>query len=245
MKQKVVSFFILSWYNILINKHKGGLKMQQDKIEIVDKDLGRKTVYKLYKDVPLDKDVDEEEYIDTPLTNFLRFSFKLCKFSAYAALTSIELLIKLIKTIFNLNDYKPFKPITDFYYNHMDKRTLNYFKKQSYGNAVRTHKYEFIRSRVFAKNYLLIDKLLTNVYKNNVELNEDIYKDIMARIDILICESERQSFAESYKYAKETHYNFESQYAFDRYVKDRIMKGVDYRETNKELLETIKNRNNQ
>ena len=215
--------------------------MQREQIEILDRDTGKKTVYKLYEETELND--EEEEYEDASLIKFIRFSLKFCKFSLFLAITFIELLIKLVKTVFNLNDYKPFKAVSDLYEEHMDRKTLDYFEKHTEPHAVRTHRYEFIRSKVFAKNYLSIDKLLTNIYKNNAELNKDMYKDLMARIDILICESEKQAFAESYKYAKETHYNFESQYAFDRYIKDRIMKGEDHREKNKELLETIKNGN--
>ena len=215
--------------------------MQREQIEILDRDTGKKTVYKLYEET--EPNDEEEEYEDAPLIKFIRFSLKFCKFSLFLAITFIELLIKLVKTVFNLNDYKPFKAVSDLYEEHMDRKTLDYFEKHTEPHAVRTHRYEFIRSKVFAKNYLSIDKLLTNIYKNNAELNKDMYKDLMARIDILICESEKQAFAESYKYAKETHYNFESQYAFDRYIKDRIMKGEDHRGKNKELLETIQNGN--
>ena len=154
------------------------------------------------------------------------------------------MLIRVIETIFNLTEYEPFKPVTDSYKNKMDKKTLDYIVKNKKSTTTISHKYEFIRSRKFTQNYLIIDELLTNCYKNGAILSEKVYSDIMSRIKVLLVECEKQSFAESYKYAKESHYIFESQEAFDRYVKDRILKGEDYSENNQQLLEELRESHN-
>lgn len=219
--------------------------MQQEKIEIVDRDLNEKTTYTLHKHTTLDGENLDEELDEPDLIKFIRFIIKTCKLSLYICINLIQCILNLMKVVFNMtDDYKPFKPITDIYTNHMINRTKDYMNEHIKAHAVRTHKYEFIRSRSYARNYMMIDKLLTNIYKNNAELDEILYKDIMLRIDTLICESEKQAFAESYKYAKESHYRFESTDAFNRYIKDRVMKGEDHKDANKQLLEELKEQYN-
>ena len=55
-------------------------------------------------------------------------------------------------------------------------------------------------------------------------MNEDLYKDIMKRLDIIITEAERQAHAEGYKFAKKTRYKFESTEEFDKYIKELEIK---------------------
>lgn len=73
-------------------------------------------------------------------------------------------------------------------------------------------------------------------------MNEDLYKDIMKRLDIIITEAERQAHAEGYKFAKQTRYKFESTEEFDKYIEDRVLRGEDYREYNREQLEELDER---
>lgn len=214
--------------------------MQNEKIEIMDRDRNTKATYILDKEEYLDDNYPEE--YNSWLEWLLASVFKIFRFSLYIIINFLKLLIGAIEGLF-LQGYEPLKPITDKYKERQDKKTKDYIIKNSKPHAVTSHNYEFIRSKLFARNYLKIKTLLNNCAKHDAEMNEDVCKDVLKRIDIIIVEAERQALAEGYQYAKETRYKFESQESFDKYIRDRIMKGEDYREHNREQLEELEERN--
>ncbi|MDU6823352.1 MAG: hypothetical protein E6415_08645 [Intestinibacter bartlettii] len=208
-----------------------------DKIEILDRDKKTKAVYRLDKEEHLEGYQEEREY-NSWLEVIILSIFKVLRFSLYLIINFLKMLIKVIESLF-LKNYEPLKPILDKQREIQDKKAKDYIMRNTKPHATTTHNYEFIRSKLFARNYLKIDKLLEKCAKHDAELNDKLYHDIMKRLDIIIVEAERQALSEGYKYAKQTRYKFESQEAFDKYIQDRIMRGEDYREHNRELLEEL------
>lgn len=168
--------------------------------------------------------------------------FKIFKLCLYLIISFLKLIIKVIEGLF-LQGYEPFKSITDKYQERQDKKAKDYIIKNTKPHATITHNYEFIRNKVFARNYVKIDTLLDQCVKHEAELNEDLHKDIIKRLNIILVEAERQALSEGYKYAKESHFKFESTEAFDKYIQDRVLRGEDYREHNRKLLEEFEESN--
>ena len=194
-----------------------------DKIEILDRDKKTKAVYRLDKEEHLEGYQEEREY-NSWLEVVISSIFKVLRFNLYLIMSFLKLLSR--------KEVKQDKE-------KQDKKAKDYIIRNTKPHATTTHNYEFIRSKLFARNYLKIDKLLEKCAKHDAELNNKLYQDIMKRLDIIIVEAERQALSEGYKYAKQTRYKFESQEAFDKYIQDRIMRGEDYREHNRELLEEL------
>lgn len=215
--------------------------MQDNKIEIMDRDRNTKATYILSKEENLEEDYQEE--YNSWLGLIVASVFKVFRFSLYLIVSFLKLLIGAIEGLF-LQNYDPFKPIKDSYKERQDKKAKDYIIKNTKPHATITHNYEFIRSKLFARNYVKIDTLLSQCAKHEAELNEDLHKDIMKRLNIILVEAERQALSEGYKYAKESHFKFESTEAFDKYIQDRVLRGEDYREHNRELLEELEEGNN-
>lgn len=205
----------------------------QDRIEIVDRDRNTKATYILQKNLQDDSLEQNKLYLE-----FVSYVFKAFKFCLYLIVSFLKLLAKVLEVLF-LQEYEPFKFIKDYKSKKADEKLKNYINKDTKIYGVTSHRYEFIRSRVYALNYLKIKNILKKCSEHNVKMGEEVAKDVLNRIDLIIVEAERQALAEGYKYAKESHFQFESTEAFDRYIKDRVMKGEDYREHNKEMLERL------
>lgn len=210
--------------------------MQNDKIEIMDRDRKTKATYILSKEESLEDDSSEQ--YNTWLEFLLAAVFKVSKFSLYLIVNFLKMFIRVIEGLF-LQGYEPFKPIIDKYKQKQDKKAKDYIIKNTKPHATITHNYEFIRNKVFARNYIKIDTLLGQCAKHEAELNEDLHKDIIKRLNIILVEAERQALSEGYKYAKESYFKFESTEAFDKYIQDRILRGEDYREHNRKLYEEL------
>ena len=212
----------------------------QDKIEIMDRDRNTKAIYILSKEESLEDDCQKQ--YNTWLEWLVASIFKIFKLCLYLIISFLKLIIKVIEGLF-LQGYEPFKSITDKYQERQDKKAKDYIIKNTKPHATITHNYEFIRNKVFARNYVKIDTLLDQCVKHEAELNEDLHKDIIKRLNIILVEAERQALSEGYKYAKESHFKFESTEAFDKYIQDRVLRGEDYREDNRKLLEEFEESN--
>ena len=133
--------------------------MQNDSIEILDRDKKTKATYILSKEEHLEGYKEKTEY-NSWLEVVFALVIKICRFSLYLVINLLKMLIKAIEGLF-LRDYEPFKPISDVYKEKQDKKVEDYIKRNTKLHAVTSHNYEFIRSKVFARNYLKIDKLLS------------------------------------------------------------------------------------
>ena len=155
------------------------------------------------------------------------------QFALYLIVNFIKLFLKIIETLF-LKDFRLFENIKV----KKDLKMQNYIKqntKQKY--AVIAHTFEFIRSRIFVKNYNYINKELKKMCNHEIEINDDIRRDILKRMNIIVIESEKKAFAEAYQYAKETRYIFDHEEALEEYKKNKILRGESNAETNRQLFE--------
>lgn len=174
------------------------------------------------------------------LSNFIiiagKLSFKFIRFILYVVVSFLEMIIRIIKSLLNLEGYKPFKGVSKAYRTRQDIKIKDYIERKTEPHAIVTHNYEFVRNRTFAATYVEIDNLLVDCSKNNIQLNENIAKDVLKKINILIVESERQALSEGYGYAKNTHFRFNEDDAYKEFITDKIMQGIDYKVQNQKLF---------
>lgn len=183
---------------------------------------------------------DTKQYNLDWISNFIiiagKLSFKFIRFVLYLIISFLEMFIRVMKSLLNLEGYKPFKGVSNAYKTRKDIKIKDYIERKTEPHALVTHNYEFIRNRTFAATYVEIDNLLVDCSKNSVKLNENIAKDVLKKIDILIVESERQALSEGYGYAKNTHFRFNEDEAYKEFITDKIMQGIDYKAQNQKLF---------
>ena len=204
----------------------------KDTIEILDKDTNTKQTYVLQEEQEEEQEVKIEVFYFELVKKIVRAAFMVLKFSLYLVISFLELLIKVIKGMF-FSEYKPFKRFTDSKANFMDNMAKDYVIKNTKPHAKTRHQYEFTRSELFARNYSKIDTMLKECAKNGITINEDIYKDILKRIDIIIVEAEREALQEGYSYAAFTKYRLKDDEVFDDYIQYKIMRGEGHGKADK------------
>lgn len=157
----------------------------------------------------------------------LRLILKVLKFSTYLAITLLELFIKVSKALLNLTDYEPFKFVKDYKYEVLGKRVENDINLQTIQvatNNMARHQYNFKRSEMFQTQYKNIQEILKICKDEQAPINDDIYKDILYRIGILIVESEKVALKEGHQYAKRTKFLLDNK-IYDNYVREKILSG--------------------
>jgi hypothetical protein len=157
----------------------------------------------------------------------LRLILKVLKFSTYLAITLLELFIKVSKALLNLTDYEPFKFVKDYKYEVLGKRVENDINLQTIQvatNNMARHQYNFPRSEMFQTQYKNIQEILKICKDEQAPINDDIYKDILYRIGILIVESEKVALKEGHQYAKRTKFLLDNK-IYDNYVREKILSG--------------------
>lgn len=191
-------------------------------IEILDKETNTKQTYVLQEEHEQEQEQEQqiEVFYFELVKKIVRATLVVFKFVSYLVISFFELLIKVIKGMF-FNDYKPFKWAT----NGIDNIAKGYVKKNTKPHAKIRHQYEFTESEIFARNYSKIENLLKECAKNSLAINENIYKDILKRIDIIVIEAQKQALQEGYNYAKQTRYNLSNEEVYDTFVESKIMRG--------------------
>ena len=166
---------------------------------------------------------------------------KVSKFGLYLVVTFIEMFIKLLKTIFNLNDYKPFNFILKARDRALDdkvKKNINQERIKFATEKLTRHTYEFERSILYLNTYKYIQEKLKDFSDNNVAINEDIYKDILAKIDVLTVEVEKKALQEGYSYASYTKYRLSDDEVYSDFIEYKIMRGEGHGKADKEQRES-------
>ena len=59
----------------------------------------------------------------------------------------------------------------------------------------------------------------------DLRLNEELAKDTIKRLDIILLEAEKQSLKDGYKYAKETKYKLSDDEVYSDFIENKIMRG--------------------
>ena len=171
--------------------------------------------------------VEEKEkniYIEI-LKVLIKLIFKAFKFGLYVVLQLLKLLIQVVEGIFNLTDYKPFKSVSDSLESKRDAQIKDYLDRNTKLHAVTTHSYTFVRSETFAKNYNVVTERIDQVASLDLRLNDELAKDTIKRLDIILLEAEKQSLKDGYKYAKETKCKLSDDEVYSDFIENKIMRG--------------------
>lgn len=174
------------------------------------------------------KKIEEQEVSDKELLLWiLKGILNLLRFNLYLVVWLIKSMTNLIEVVF-LNDYKPLNPITNFKDGILSKKAaenVNQERMRFAVNQMTQHRFEFNRSIEFSSNYKVLQKILKDCTVPGYRLKDEVYRDALQRIDIIVVEAERESLKRGYEYAKETKYRFESEEAYYEFLRNRILKG--------------------
>lgn len=171
--------------------------------------------------------VEEKEkniYIEI-LKVLIKLIFKTFKFGLYVVLQLLKLLIQVVEGIFNLTDYKPFKSVSDSIESKRDAQIKDYIDRNTKLHATTRHTYTFVRSETFAQNYNIVTERIDQVASLDLRLNNELAKDTIKRLDIILLEAEKQSLKDGYKYAKETKYKLSDDEVYSNFIENKIMRG--------------------
>ena len=189
------------------------------------------------------KVIHEELEQNSLFIDLFKGLIKALKFSTYLVISFLELLIKIMKVLFNLNDYRPLRAITEgknsIIYRIADSN-INQYRVKFVADNLSRHEYNFQRSEQFLAQYSYLQKELQKIADNQIVINTDIYRDIFKRISILVAEAENKALKEGYNYARETKYKLYDNDIYNDYIRDKVLKGdsnTDWRE----LEERLKN----
>ena len=213
-----------------------------DTIEILDKDTNTKQTYVL-KEEP-EEELQPSFWFDTfPMIvkTIIKLAIKLFKFSLYIVICILELVIKLLKALFNLNEYKPFRFVSDARESILDdraKKNINQERVKFATERLTRHTYEFERSNLYSNTYKYIQEKLKDFADNNVAINNDIYKDILSKIDVLTVEVEKKALQEGYSYAAYTKYRLSDEEVYEDFIEYKIMRGEGNSKANKKQGES-------
>lgn len=213
-------------------------------IEILDKETNTKQVYVLKEETEEIEQTTEKEIDYSRIVDFfkilIKLTIKVLKFTLYLVISFLELFIKVIKVLFNINEYKPFQGLVDIKDNILDDRAKKNISKERIKFATEKltrHTYEFERSDLYLNTYKDIQEKLKDFSDNNVAINNDIYKDILAKIDVLTVEVEKKALQEGYNYAAFTKYRLSDEEVYEDFIEYKIMKGEGHGKADKEHRE--------
>lgn len=194
-------------------------------------ELNAKKKYRLIE-LETPTDPTEMEECESPYLIFIKqvikAALKLFKFSLYLVISFLELMIKLLKVLFNMNEYKPLQGVTDgkdSFLNRIAQKEINKEKIRFASDYMGRHEFIFPRSDLFLNSYKEIQQRLKDISENNIKLNNELYKDTIKQINVLVVEAEKQSMKLSYEYARETKYKLDTSTVYDDFIADRIMQG--------------------
>ncbi len=176
-----------------------------------------------------EKEEKEEQNI---YINIIKGIIAALKFSLYICINILEILIKIIKVLFNINDYKPFQCIESnkiSFLNRIAEREIDKEKIRFASDYLGRHEYTFPRSDTFLNCYKEIQQRLKDISDNNINLNRELYIDTIKQINALIVESEKQALKQGYTYAKETKYKLDASTVYEDFIQDKIMQGESNR----------------
>lgn len=199
-------------------------------IELLDKSTNTKQTYVLREDLHQEQLKENNIYI--LVQTVLKATIKALKFSLYLIVNFLELFLKVIKVLFNLTEYKPFKSITEGKESILDRiafRNINKEKIRFSTDFLCRHEYSFPRSDNFLNTYKTIQQRLKDISDNNIKLNNDLYKDTIYQINVLVVEAEKQALSEGYSYARETKYKLDTSTVYEDFIQEKIMTGESNR----------------
>lgn len=186
------------------------------------------------------KVIHEELEQNSLFIDLFKRLIKALKFSAYLIISFMELLIKIMKVLFNLNDYRPLRAITESknsILNRIAEKNIKQYKVKFATEHLTRHTYEFDRSNLYNSTYKDIQGKLKEFADNGIAINQDIYRDILRKIDIITVEVEKKALQEGYSYASFTKYRLSDEEVFDDYIQYKVMRGEGHGKADKEQRE--------
>lgn len=197
-------------------------------IQIIDKENNTKQTYVLKE-----KEEAQDYAIFSEVLNIaLKGIVSALKFSLYLVISLLELVIKLIKVLFNLTEYKPLQSLTEGRESILDRiahRNINKERIRFSTDFLCRHEYNFPRSDMFLNTYKTIQQRLKDISDNNINLSNELYKDTIYQINVLIVEAEKQALSEGYSYARETKYKLDTSTVYEDFIQEKVMTGESNR----------------
>lgn len=189
------------------------------------------------------KENNQEEQTSFWFCTLKSLVIKVFKFNLYLIISFLELLIKVIKGLFNLNDYKPFNRLTEGKNSILNKiadKNIDKYKVKFVAENLSRHEYNFQRTEQFLAQYSYLQNKLQEIADNQILIDREIYRDIFKRISILVAEAENKALKEGYDHARKTHYQLYGDEINEDFIRDKILSGQSNTDWNY-LKEKVKN----
>lgn len=193
--------------------------------------LDAKKKYRLIE-IETPRQQDQEEEYENPyivITKaIVKLIFKAAQFGLYIVITILQWIINLLKIVF-LQGFEPFENVKNNgnnFLNRIAKKEINKEKIKFSTEKMTQHTYEFERSMIYNAVYKELQTNLKDFADNGVVINQDIYKDILQKINIMTVEVEKKALEEGYSYAAYTKYRFNDQEEiYNNFVEFKVMRG--------------------
>lgn len=185
----------------------------------------------------MEKTIHGEHEQENTYIQLLKLTLRILKFGLYACISFLELLLKILKVLLNMTEYYPLQPLTEAknsFLNRIASEQINKYEINYSIAKLTKHTYEFERSELFSSTYKYIQEKLKDFSDNNVAINENIYKDILTKIDILTVEADKKALQEGYNYAKLTKYKLSDNEVYNDFLQYNILRGEGNGKINKE-----------
>lgn len=141
------------------------------------------------------------------------------KFSVYLVISFIQMIINIISTLMDFENWDFLNKRRNF----EDDKLLQVQVDESRNTS--KHEYVVKRSKQYNKVHGEIENLLSLNRNQQAVLDSYMAEDVLAKIDIVVYESEKNALKQGYKFARETKYILEDGEIYESYIKSRVMRG--------------------
>ena len=152
---------------------------------------------------------------------FIRMMYRgICffiKFSVYLCLSFIQMIIDIVYKLMDFENW-------NFLNKREDAKQQRLLEVEVDENSTR-HEYIVKRSKEYDERYKEISNLLHSDDDKEIVINSVISNDILAKIDIIVYESEKNALRQGYKFAKETKCMLDDESVYKDYIQSRVMRG--------------------
>ncbi|MGM9536546.1 MAG: hypothetical protein ACI3VR_14875 [Intestinibacter sp.] len=168
-------------------------------------------------------DLIQEEKNNDLFSTFLMLMFKgMCfcfKFGIYLIISFLQMIINIIYTLMDFESWDFLNRRNEV----REDRLLEVEVQEKESSS--KHEYIVKRSNQYNKIHDEIEGLLKVNENQQTVIDNFIADDILAKIDIVVFESEKNALKQGYKFARETKYILEDSEIYESYIKSRVMRG--------------------
>lgn len=168
-------------------------------------------------------DLIQEEKNNDLFSTFLMLMFKgICfcfKFSIYLIISFLQMIINIIYTLMDFDNWG--------FLNRRNEVKEDRLLEVEVVENENTSKHEYVvkRSAKYNSMYEGIEGLLQVDSGQQAVIDDMMAEDILKKIDIIVCESEKNALQQGYKFARETKYILNDGEVYESYIKSRVMRG--------------------